>query len=71
MNSRTKILHERISIQSMSHYGGVIKNVPRILTKLTEVIDLELKTRHKKFCAASSKGSGAAGLQSRVIFEKM
>ena len=42
----------------------------RISTKLSEVVEFELKTHHTKFCAHRSKRDGAMDPQSRVIFEK-
>ena len=42
----------------------------QISIKLTDVVHLELKTHHIKFCAPSSKGGGAMSPQGRVIFEK-
>ena len=46
------------------------KNIPRILTKLKEMIDFELKTYHTTFCVPSSKGGRAISPQSGFIFEK-
>ena len=46
------------------------KNMPQILTKLTKVVDFELKTHLTKFCVPSSKDGGAVGPQSSVISEK-
>ena len=46
------------------------KNIPGILTQLTEVLDFELKAHHIKFFGTSSELGGAMGSQSRVIFEK-
>ena len=49
--------------------GGVKKNMPQILTKLTDMVDVELKIHHIKFCDHSSNADGAMGPQSKVIFE--
>ena len=37
------------------------KNIERILTKLTLLVNFELKTHHTKFCDPSLKGGGAMG----------
>ena len=41
------------------------KTTPRILTKLPEVVDFELKIHHTRFCVSISKGNGAADPQWR------
>ena len=46
------------------------KNVPLILTKLTKVIEFELKLHHRKFCDHISKQGEAIGPQSGVTIEK-
>ena len=36
---------------------GMKKNIPKILNKLRELVDSELKTHRAKFCAPSSRGA--------------
>ena len=47
------------------------KNIPRILPKLTDMVDFELKIYHTDFCETKSKVGGAMDFQSGVIFEKI
>ena len=43
------------------------KNTFQILTKLTEVVDFELKPHHTKFFVPTLKEGGPVGPESRVI----